>query len=74
MKVLADDLRNNSPSVRACDELGIHCIDYVTELMTDPGAFNKLQDVDVELKEISLDDVVADPTILMKKSLGSYLQ
>ena len=51
MKAFAAELVENSPKVADCDLRGIHCIDYVTELMTDPGAFQRLDGVDA-LKEM----------------------
>ena len=35
---LAGALKQSSQKVRQCDELGIHCIDFVTELLTDSSA------------------------------------
>ena len=49
----AKELRLSSEKVQKCDLLGIHCIDYVSELMTDPGAFDLLEGVS-ELAHISL--------------------
>ena len=42
MKSFAEEIRESSERVRKCDEQGINCIDYVTELMSDPGAFDGL--------------------------------
>ena len=39
MKKFAKELRETSERVRECDDKGIGCIDYVTELMSDAGAF-----------------------------------
>ena len=41
----AEELREKSANVRNCDNQGIHCIDYVTELMKDPGVFESLKGV-----------------------------
>ena len=45
MKSFATELREVSEKVTKCDQLGVHCIDYVTELMTDPGSFELLDGV-----------------------------
>ena len=45
MKKFAEELREKSEKVRMCDDQGIHCIDYVTQLMSDPGAFESLEGV-----------------------------
>ena len=39
LEAFKKELRVNSDKVVKCDQQGIHCIDYVSELMTDPGAF-----------------------------------
>ena len=45
MQKFADELREKSERVRQCDDKGIGCIDYVTELMSDPGVFETLNGV-----------------------------
>ena len=45
MQKFAEELRRKSERVRECDDRGIHCIDYVTEVMRDPGVFESLEDV-----------------------------
>ena len=39
MDEFAAELREKSERVRNCDAQGINCIDYVTEVMSDPGVF-----------------------------------
>ena len=45
MQKFADELREKSENVRKCDAKGVNCIDYVTELMSDPGVFETLSGV-----------------------------
>ena len=45
MSKFSSELRKVSEKVIKCDQLGLHCIDYVTEVMTDPGAFDLLEGV-----------------------------
>ena len=52
MQKLAEQMRAVSENVRECDDQGIHCIDYVTELMTDPGAFDRLNSEGAEFREV----------------------
>ena len=73
MKTFAIELRENSEKVMKCDQLGIHCLDYVTELMTDPGAFDLLDGV-AELTQFSLNHILKDPSILMGSHFGNNLQ
>ena len=58
----AKELRTSSEKVQKCDLLGIHCIDYVSELMTDPGAFDLLEGAS-ELTQFSLGEFQIDPNI-----------
>ena len=51
LQTFAEKIRENSEKVANCDQLGIHCIDYVTNLMSDAGVFSSLDGVS-ELKEV----------------------
>ena len=46
MQEYATELREKSRKIRRCDKQGIDCIDFVTELMSDPGVFDKLNGVE----------------------------
>ena len=45
MKGFASELLKTSEKVKKCDDMGLHCIDYVTALMSDSGAFDQLEGV-----------------------------
>ena len=60
MDKFAAELIEKSPKVKHCDELGIHCIDYVTELMSDPGAFDSLEKDESDEFDILIGDLFED--------------
>ena len=70
MKEFADELRRKSAKVRQCDDRGTSCIDYVTELMRDPGVFETLDNVvgeeDTESMFIGIRDIITG-------KIGNYL-
>ena len=49
--LFAEEIKEKSSKVRECVSSGVYCVDYITELATDPGVFESLDGVGA-LKEM----------------------